>query len=51
MTKREKELLSALKAAIDTYQFASMSSYEREACAYDMKKAENTYIKYSKEEK
>jgi len=49
MTKREKDLLNALEAAINTYQFASMTSYERKVCAEDMETAEKVHAKYSKE--
>jgi len=35
-----EELKTALQKAISVYQYASMTRYEREACADDMKYAE-----------
>jgi hypothetical protein len=50
LTPREKELLDALEGAIQTYQYASMTSWERECYANEMEKAETTLEKFKQED-
>lgn len=41
LTDTEVKLYQALSAAIETYQYVSMTSYEREVCREEMKFAES----------
>lgn len=46
MTDNERELFLALRSAVTTYQYASMTSWEREVTAEDREQAELAVAKY-----
>lgn len=45
----EIELTDALEKAISVYQYASMTSWERECCEEDMKFAEDVFKRTGRE--
>lgn len=46
-----RKLGEALRGAVNTYQYASMTNWEREACQDDMKSAEAALAEYEAHQK